>query len=255
MKRFGVVRDPSRIIAVLAGAAVVALLVLVSGSGHSAGASTTTSADHIAVSASDLQVLNQNQQPNANSSTTVQLMSSTFKTSTVEDLVINLSAECGLYTAVGAKGGGSNSTTSSQATGIVTIHLTLDGNPLPTTLSDPYSDTGDPNASPPTTSNGPVVYCNRQLNMQTAGLNLGQLITLFENTRSANSFQWFALNVGNGQHTVTAYATLEADTASSGTNGGSGSTTTPVVTPAASALVGQRTMEVYPAHLANSATF
>jgi hypothetical protein len=244
-----------RRLAVVVAAAVALLAALAVWQLQHAGAATSP-ADKIGIAAGDLQIINQNQQPNANSAQTVTLFDSVFKTSTPTDLLINVSAECGLYTAVSGKGGGSGSTSSSSATGIVTIWLELDGNPVATTLtgSTPAGSFGDPNASPPTTGNGPVVFCNRALTMNTANLGLDQLISLFMNTRSANAFQWFSLNVGNGNHELQVKATLEADTASSGTNGGSGSTLDPV-TPAASALIGQRTLTITPVHLANSATF
>jgi hypothetical protein len=196
-----------------------------------------------------------------------------LKTSTQEDLIIGVNAECGLYTAVGAKGGGSGSTTSSTATGVVTLSVYLDPGPvssttgLPTSGLVPTSSVNDSSANAnlnesfgypplPADANGPVVYCGRAVNLSTANLGLNEMISLFENTRSANSFQWYSLDVGNGTHTVDVYATLEADTASSGTNGGSGSTTIgPGTTPAASAMIGQRTLIIYPDHLGNTASF
>jgi hypothetical protein len=177
-------------------------------------------------------------------------MSATSTTSTPEHLVITVNAECVLYTAVGAKGGGSVTSTSSTATGVVTLQPYLDGNPLPTTLNpNPVSNPSFGFPSLPPDGNGPVAFCIRGLQLDTANLALNQMINLFENTRSANSFQWFALNVGNGSHTVDVYATLSSSVA------GSGATTTGGTTPAAAAMVGQRTMSIDPDHLANSATF
>lgn len=222
------------------------------------GAQTYTAANKMGIAASDLQLINETQKPNDSQTATVDLFKTEFKTSTTEDLVIQVNAECGLYTAVGAKGNydlfapsPTPIQTSSTAMGQVQVWLELDGKPLPTTLTSAYRF-GDPNATPPTTGNGPVVFCNRQFNLSTQNLLAPQLITLFEKTRQANAYQWFALNVGNGTHTLVAKATLVASTESIGNDG---SVTVTYVTPAASAIIGQRTMTVEPVHLMNSAEF
>jgi hypothetical protein len=196
---------------------------------------------------------------------TFQLATATFTTSTTEDLVMNFSTECGLFTAVGAKNNNTTTgttTTSSTAIGEVLVWLELDGKMLPVSQSATT-------ASPPVPTgpgNGPVSYCSRTLNLSTANLSPQQVITLAETTLDANSFQWFDLNVGNGSHTLNVMGTLAATTVSMGTGGGTGSTGLPscvpavdpascYTTPAASAIVGQRTLEIYPDHLANTATF
>jgi hypothetical protein len=253
MKRLALRPFGSRKLVVIAAALVMLLAAPSVWRLQNARALTYTAADKVAIAGSDLDIINQTQVANASSATTSTIFDSSFKTSTTEDLVMNVSAECGLYTAVGAKGGGSGSTTSSTATGVVTISLVLDGKPVPTTLTpNPIPNPSFGNPSLPADGNGPVVYCGRGLQMDTSNLGLNEMISLFENTRSANSFQWFALNVGNGTHHLLVYATLQSSTASSGTNGGSGST---VGTPAAAAMIGQRTLTVDPHHLANSATF
>ncbi|HEX6509526.1 MAG TPA: hypothetical protein VF221_18000 [Chloroflexota bacterium] len=215
-------------------------------------------ADKIAISAAVDTIINSSQQPNPTQDATALLAQTTFSTSTTEDLVINFSTECGVYTAVGAKNGGSNTTgvtTSSTAEGKVVIWVQIDGNMLP--VSQNATST-----VPTGTGNGMVTYCDRNMNLSTQNLSPSQQITLAENTLDANSFQWFDLNVGNGSHTLKVYATLTQITTSSQTGGGSGSTTCGPTdpagcypTPAASALVGQRTLEVFPDHLANTASF
>jgi hypothetical protein len=242
----------------LGGAGLVAgSVVTLVGPVRLAGATTTTAANKIAIAASDIQAINLNQTANTTSTKPVTLFSTTFKTSTTEDLLMDVHLECGLYTAVGATGGGSGSKTSSTATGSVVVWLVLDGHLLPTTLTDTASSnppTLDSNGIP-TTDNGPVNFCNRQFNLSTQNLSTSEMLTLFINTKDANAFQWFALNVGNGTHILTAYADLFAATSCSGTLGTGCGTTINYITPAASALVGQRTMSVEPDHLANSATF
>jgi hypothetical protein len=185
------------------------------------------------------------------------LAQTNFSTSTTEDLVITFSTECGIYTAVGAKNNNTTTTTlpvqtSSTAVGQVLVWVEMDGKALPVSA----------NAGPAGPGNGPVSFCDRALNLSTTNLSPQQVITISENTLDANSFQWFDLNVGNGSHTLVVKADLIANTTANQTNGGSGSTTCGptdlpdcYTTPAASAIVGQRTLEVYPDHLANTASF
>jgi len=245
-----------RVATILSTVVVTASLTVVWGPTRSSVPVLASGADKIAINAATDQLINQNQQPNADTASTVQLASTTFTTSTTEDLVLNFSTECGLYTAVGGKNNNTTTstlpvTTSSTAVGQVLVWMQLDGHMLPVSA----------NAGPAGAGNGPVSFCSRALNLSTANLSPQQLIQISETTLDANSFQWFALNVGNGSHTLKVFATLAANTQSSGTNGGTGAcdpTTDPTcfyTTPAASALVGQRTLEVFPDHLAPSASF
>ena len=86
----------------------------------------------------------------------------------------------------------------------------------------------------------PKVFCNRAFRISTP-LFVGDAISLFQKTRSANAFNWGALNVGNGIHTLVVKAQLDASVTGVGTF--------------AQAAVGKRTLVVEPAKLANDAAF
>jgi hypothetical protein len=235
----------------------VAATLLAGAAAQSVQADTFTAANKVGVSASDLQVINSTETASANPLSPVTLMSTTFKTSTTEDLIIQVNAETGLYTAVGAKGSYDPLTsttainTSSTATGQVIVWVELDGQPLPVTTQNPYAGVAGVTDDIYGYMNGPIVFNSRAFNLSTQNLTLGQQIALFIKTRSANSFQWFATNVGNGDHTVVVKANLVTDTAQ--TVGGSTDFT--YTTPAASAMIGQRTLNVEPLHLMNSASY
>ncbi len=118
---------------------VLAMLVgvpaLLWGPFQPASAQTTTAADKIGIAASDMQIINQTQEPNDTQTMEVTLFTTSFKTSTPADLLIRLNAECGVYTAVGAKGNydplkGGTINTSSTAIGQVVVWLELDGVPV-----------------------------------------------------------------------------------------------------------------------------
>jgi hypothetical protein len=175
------------------------------------------------------------------------MFSSTFKTSTPEDLLITVNSECGIYTAVGATGknaAGGTIQTSSTAIGDVVVWVELDGKAVPTNFNAGQAFT---RGSATTAPNGPVTFCNRAFNLSTQGLPIGQWLAIWENTKQANSFAWYALNVGNGPHTLNVYAELTA-TATGDTTG----STFTFTTPAASAMIGQRTLSVEPVNLMNS---
>jgi hypothetical protein len=244
----------SRTTMLLVTVAITASLTIMLGPARSTTPVLASGADKIAVYGATDQVINKSQVPDPTTDKSVELASTTFSTSTTEDLVINFSAECGLYTAVGAKNGGSNTsgvTTTSTATGEVDITVKLDGQVVQVS----------PNNVGSGPLNGPVTYCNRTLQLDTSNLSPSQLIALAETTMNADSFQWFSLNVGNGTHTLEVWASLIQTTASGGTGGGTGSCDPSTdagcgfTTPAASAIVGQRTLEVFPDHLAPTASF
>jgi hypothetical protein len=174
-------------------------------------------ADKIGVSASTVEVM---QTPlfAGSSSETVTLLSATAKTSAPTDLSLSLHTECALWTDVQVAGGGSS--TSKAA---VKVWIELDGSPVPVSVL-----AGD---------DGKVVFCNRELGLDLLG---GSVIDLFEKTRSANAFQWMALNVGPGDHSIVVKARLEANVIGTGI---------------AQAGVGRRTLIVEPGKMAVDAIF
>src|SRR2546427_200152 len=87
---------------------------------------------------------------------------------------------------------------------------------------------------------GKVVFCNRAFKIS-APLFAPEVIKLFQKTRSTHAFNWGALNVGNGIHTLVVKAQLDASVTGVGTF--------------AQAAVGKRTLVVEPAKLANDAEF
>ena len=97
-----------------------------------------------------------------------------MRTATVGDLVFQVHAEC--TTLVNGDDGNIN----------VRVHVELDGQPVPVVLAG--------------SDDGKVNFCDRQLN------DPGSQV---DKTSSSPSFKWVALNVGNGEHTVQAFADFE----------------------------------------------
>ena len=183
-------------------------------------------ADKINVSASTVEVMQTQVGPGGGSSGPVTLLSATFRNSTPTDLIIQVTEECALWTDIISP--------ESEAAAAVTVWVELDGAAVPVT-SDSNGDGvfNDPD-------DGKTIFCNRAFRISTP-LFVGDVIRLFQKTRSANAFNWGALNVGNGIHTLVVKAQLDASVTGVGTF--------------AQAAVGKRTLVVQPAKLANDAQF
>jgi hypothetical protein len=199
--------------------AVVAALVACTGlvtalvANGAAGATTNYPADKMTVAASGLDTAAPNQ--------TIPILKAAMRTSTVEDLVFSLSAECGIYTAVTVTG-----TDNQSAFGQIKMMVTID-NPNNTAPDAAHivrvspDDTNDP---------GRVVFCNRN-HQATSTFLANESYGSFIRTRDANAFNWLAPNVGNGIHTITVWAQYQTTNTASGT---------------AEAVVGKRSLVVQP---------
>lgn len=137
-----------------------------------------------------------------------------MRTSTPEDLVFHVSAECSILNHIENVG---NNTATSQ--GQVRVWVEVDGQPVGVVP-------GHQGAS----DDGKVVFCNRTYSRTTSGFTEQETISDYLNTREANAFNWSSLNTGNGIHTIVVKGDLTA-TATNGT---------------AQAVVGNRTLVVDP---------
>lgn len=172
------------------------------------------------------------------------VMTTQIKTSNPADLFISPSLITGIYTSTTVTGNNTGSKSSATAQGGVQVRILVDG--VPGT------------AFPDSTGDG-VTFDQR---IQTLSANLGNIFTscfaaggttgtgcvltpeqisLVLQTTSAHSFNFIALNVGAGTHTVTVQAQL--DVSATGTNGGLAS---------ASALYGLGSLTVDSVRLVNS---
>ncbi|HEU0129957.1 MAG TPA: hypothetical protein VFQ85_03070 [Mycobacteriales bacterium] len=121
-----------------------------------------------------------------NAQTDTVVLSETVKINNPTDLIINASAECAILTQVTNSANGQTE----RAFGQVKFYVTIDGIRVPVSQSD--------------TDRGEVVYCNRAQEQQwtdsddpiTGGDDSGDQLRQYLDTRTANSFQWLALNVG-----------------------------------------------------------
>lgn len=165
---------------------------------------------------------------------TVELFSASVKTSSPSDLLIQVNAECALWTEVTVVDDDDTNTPEvdvphSEAEARVKVWAVFDGK----TVLVSSDDTRDP---------GRVVFCDRVHGAEfteNEGDEDNETIRNYLRTRSANSFSWIFLNAGAGTHSLQVFAQLDAQV-----NMGEGD---------AEAAVGKRTLIVEPVKLANNA--
>lgn len=156
------------------------------------------------------------------------LMTGTIKTSTPTDLIMQVTLECALWTNVVTVGNAE-----SEAFAQVRVWVEIDGEPVPV-ASDDEADTGE------------VVFCDRTYRMETVRFeNENATIRQFLRTRTANAFNWIAMDGfgdGDNVHEIVVKARLVVQESTSDNPFDE--------VGLAKALVGKRTLVVEPVKLA-----
>lgn len=199
-------------IKIFATVAAIALAALVAVPALSQDAEATHSpANKVAAIGSTLEV--------AAPGETLTILSGSMKTSSPTDLILSVSLECSILTQVTTVGNDDQT-----AFGRVEVWVEIDGQPVGVTDGD----------------DGRVVFCDR-VHRQTTSLFDDEDATIesYLETRTANAFNWVALNTGSGDHVieVKAHFTEEATDEA-----------------IAKAVVGKRTFVAEPTKLANDVT-
>ena len=218
---------------ILAAAAVVALLaipfasgLLTSGSSSSSSGSTSNAANKTSVSGSGIEVLGDPISSVAgevaSGSLTKTVLSTTIKTSAPTDLILSVTLECALWTTVTTVG---NSV--AESTARVKVWVEMDGVPVPVASDDTHET-------------GKVVFCDRTHRQQTENFDdENATLEQYLRTRTANAFNWVALDVGSATHTLEVKAELSGETQDLAFS---------------QAAVGKRTLVAEPTKLAHGAT-
>lgn len=135
-------------------------------------------ANKVAASGSSLEVVGANERK--------VILSETVKINNPTDLIIGVNAECSIMTQVTNSANGETE----RAFGEIAIQVLINGKPVPVADNDP--------------DQGKVVFCNRAQEQQWtdtaqgphAGDDGQDRLRQFIDTKTANSFEWLALNVG-----------------------------------------------------------
>jgi hypothetical protein len=215
----------------IAVALAAAMLALAGAMSRTSASASGMAADKAAMNGATPDVINPNDD-------TV-VLSKTVKTSTVEDLMLTVTAECSIVTETNEMVNDSKPT---QADGRIQMWITDNGHPVAV----------DPTAKSP--DDGKVVFCNRDFSMKADQFGMDDnsaLIDTFEKTRNANAFEWTTFNVGNGTHLIEVHARFDDE----GNSTPACSPTPPAPGTGCSAgVVGKRTVTIEPTHFAHGAT-
>lgn len=202
-----------------------------------AGTAAAESADKIYTTGSTLEKLDAEQKNSGDTNSgPVTLLSGEVKLSTPTDLLIYTTMETSLFTSVKQKG---KKDDASRAEAGVYGWIEIDGIPVPVDASGWDGDTT-------VNDDERVVFDRRAYSLDYYDLDDDEtMIESYIGTRSAQGFNWFALNIdsnfGSGDtHTVELKGKVELEVDNDGE---------------ASALVGDRTMFVQPVKLPNGATY
>jgi hypothetical protein len=144
------------------------------------------------------------------------ILSDTFRVSTQEDMIVNVTSECSILTSLLTEGGPNTSEVSSKVFGQVELYVTLDGKIVPVSVNDvngpdaPGGDSDGEEAQDDPQEQGEVVFCNRayQRSIQDTEENEGPATggnqdgdgtdteSDYLRTRTANAFNWLATDIG-----------------------------------------------------------
>lgn len=188
-------------------------------------------ADKVVAAGSKLEVIG----PNAETT----ILTSTLRTSKPTDLILAVSMECSIFTRLVTGPSGDGGTDSATAAGHIRVWVEIDGQIVPiNSMSEP------PQLTPPGGSeDDKVTFCNRTYSRTVTDaedpLDGQDIEDDYIATKNANAFNWLRLNLGSGVHTIVVKATLLQQTAGDAT---------------AEAVIGNRSLIVEPAKLANDAT-
>ena len=151
---------------------------------------------------------------------TFTLLSEQIRTNKTTDLVLQVSAECGITTDVTTVG-----TDDQMGFAQIRVWIEIDGAPVLVGANDPTA--------------GRVIFANRTYQRSTAFTDPNDeenVIRTFLETRAAHGFNWMALNVGTGLHLIEVKGEL---------------TTVATARASARAVVGHRTLTIEPVKCAN----
>ncbi|MBW3669956.1 MAG: hypothetical protein KY443_12185 [Actinobacteria bacterium] len=179
------------------------------------------------------------------------LLTATMRTSKPTDLILQVAAECEIYTSHTRDG----KTTYNKAAGTVRVWVEIDNKIVPVTaISSPPQDGSTPEVG---TDADKATFCEREEEYEKTDNNSlciaddalvlagtgCEMEEWFQRVKSANAFNWVKMNVGSGIHTIKVRADIITST----------SATTPGEASTARAAVGNRTLVVEPTKMANDA--
>ena len=174
-------------------APVVGAALLPATSTDTQSSGTSNGANKYSVAGSDVEYLSP-EVVNGTDFTQAAVLGSSIKTSTTTDMIIQVTMECSIWTTVATLGNDV-----SEATATVKVWVTVDGIVVPVSADDDAEDAGK------------VVFCDRTHRQSVTDLDDEDArFETYQRTRSANAFNWIAVDFGGGSvpHDVVVHAEL-----------------------------------------------
>lgn len=228
-------RRPGRKASV-AGAVVLAAGILIGYAGGGIAGQGGLPADKTAIAGSGLQDIDANKEH--------EILSTRMAVSSPADLILGVTLECSIVTRLVTD----TSEESSEALGSVDIRVTVDGTTVPV-------------QTVPTRDNGEVTFCNRTYQRTVTDQDGDGNIDKEDDyiaTKTANAFNWLALNVGKNGYDKPANGNNVLDirvfaryTRTHDVSGTCISDDTDALSGCSEAYVGKRTLVIEPVHAAN----
>jgi hypothetical protein len=168
------------------------------------------------------------------------LLTATLRSSSPSDLILSVAMECSIITDNVITGGSDVSTETSDSRAKVRIWVEIDGKIVPVNSVSTGTTSSTPAAGE---DSDKVTFCNRIFTRTVTdkedpldGIDYSRD---YIETKDANAFNWLRLNMGSGIHTIA----VKAEFSASATAGSM-----------AKAYIGNRSLIVQPAKLANDAS-
>src|ERR1041384_2102011 len=147
--------------------------------------------------------------------TDVTILAATLRTSNPVDLLLQVTAECSIFTSVVTD----NNNATSTARGHIEVWVEFDGKTVP--INSVSAPPQDPDAQPIGNDTDHVTFCDREYSRTVTDAENPpdgvDSISDYIRTKSAHAFNWIRLNAGAGVHTITVHATLSTATAGDAT--------------------------------------
>lgn len=227
-------RRPSRG-ATVAGAVVLAAGILIGYAGGGIAGQGGLPADKTAIAGSSLQDIDPNKEH--------EILSTRMAVSSPADLILGVTLECSIVTRLVTQ----KNDEPSEALGSVDIRVTVDGTTVPVQTA-------------PTRDDGEVTFCNRTYNRTVTDQDGDGTIDKEDDyirTKTANAFNWVALNVGRNGYDKPANGNNVIDvrvfaryTRTHDVSGACIADTAADLTACSEAYVGKRTLVIEPVHAA-----
>lgn len=178
------------------------------------------------------------------------ILSATMRTSKPTDLMFHVTLECAILTKLLTQTATTDLPNANAASTVASIRVWIEQTVGTTTRMVPISSSSEPPQNGSSDDEGDkVTFCHREEGRQVTDAEDegGQIDTMqtYQDTKTANAFNWVLLNAGSGVYTYNVKADLVEE-------GGDSCTKDFVAETCSNAFIGNRTLLIVPTKMANN---